>query len=188
MKAIITLFVLLAIGLVMSQMDVQVHDPVTVVGGGMLVGRSPMGIPDFESPLLVPPDQSDIIADRLVRFTGRNNVISIAGRDIALPENTYVEAHVGVDMTADCVIGGTCLAPPIYILRSTNLNASIDVSERTGEIVYAKESDLAAFQWLVYAIAGRREFYIKILIATLAVIVLSVPIGLRSVGISLTRK
>lgn len=88
--------------------------------------------------------------------TTRGSIITIAGRDIQMPDNVEIDGFLS---NASCPVGVPCLIPPIYTLRNNETRNTIGVSVRTGMVgdPGLPPDELAAirteFQWLVDALA-----------------------------------
>ena len=84
--------------------------------------------------------------------------ITIAGKEIQLPPNVYVEAYV-VDHL--CPIGAKCLPAPAFALANIETGERVAVSAVTGEVgdpgldQEALTQSRASFQWLVTAVEGK---------------------------------
>lgn len=85
-------------------------------------------------------------------------IITIAGKEILLPPNVYVEAYV-VDHL--CPVDAKCLEAPAYALANIDTGERIALSAVSGEIgdpALDQETltrSRAAFRWLVDAVEGK---------------------------------
>lgn len=86
--------------------------------------------------------------------------ITVAGQDIKLPDDVYIEATV---IDVECMVGTECPETPLYVLRYKDAETRISVGQTTGQIDdYAPtaegvDANRAAFQWLIDAIEAITE-------------------------------
>lgn len=88
------------------------------------------------------------------------SVINVAGQDIQLPDNVYVNAYVA---TILCVPGRRCPEVPAYALAMTDSDAQLTISQESGALIdVTYDAELAAryraeFQWLVDIVDPEEE-------------------------------